>query len=111
MVKDDMCEVHIVGGHHPDWPFDYYERIIAAIHDARPRCRSKRSPRPRSTTSGGAGKSSPGDPDPPQGGRPAVDAGRRRRDLLAAAGQPLNYTGKADPERWCEIHGIAHGSA
>ena len=21
----------------------------------------------------------------------------------------LRYTGKADPERWCEIHGIAHG--
>src|ERR1051325_4518752 len=21
----------------------------------------------------------------------------------------LKYTGKADPERWCEIHGIAHG--
>jgi len=21
----------------------------------------------------------------------------------------LHYTGKADPDRWCEIHGIAHG--
>src|SRR6266702_6370841 len=21
----------------------------------------------------------------------------------------LKYTGKADPDRWCEIHGIAHG--
>ena len=36
MVKDDMREVHIVGGHHPDWPFEYYERMIQAIHAAHP---------------------------------------------------------------------------
>src|SRR5436189_230030 len=36
MVKDEIREVHIVGGHHPDWPFEYYERIIAALHAARP---------------------------------------------------------------------------
>src|SRR5262245_28815440 len=36
MVKDEMREVHIVGGHHPDWPFEYYERMIGAIHAARP---------------------------------------------------------------------------
>src|SRR6267143_1689946 len=36
MVKDEVREVHIVGGHHPDWPFEYYERIIAALHAARP---------------------------------------------------------------------------
>ena len=24
MVKDETREVHIVGGHHPDWPFEYY---------------------------------------------------------------------------------------
>ena len=41
MVKDDMREVHIVGGHHPDWPFEYYERMIGAIHAARPEVQIK----------------------------------------------------------------------
>src|SRR3989442_519569 len=36
MVKDETREVHIVGGHHPDWPFEYYERMIQAIRAARP---------------------------------------------------------------------------
>ena len=26
MIEADVREVHIVGGHHPDWPFEYYER-------------------------------------------------------------------------------------
>jgi aminodeoxyfutalosine synthase len=36
MVSDEVREVHIVGGHHPDWPFEYYERVIAGLHAARP---------------------------------------------------------------------------
>ena len=36
MVKDETREVHIVGGHHPDWPFEYYERMIEAMHQAHP---------------------------------------------------------------------------
>ena len=102
MVKDDMREVHIVGGHHPDWPFDYYERMIAAIHAARPEVQIKAFTAAE------------------------IDYFWRRWKLepletltrLKAAGAEifsprlaklLKYTGKADPERWCEIHGIAHG--
>ena len=58
MIKPGTREAHIVGGHHPDWPFDYYERMIGAIHAALPRPRSRRSPPRRSTTSGGGGRSS-----------------------------------------------------
>ena len=36
MVSEEVREVHIVGGHHPDWPFEYYERIIGGLHAARP---------------------------------------------------------------------------
>ena len=36
MVKGETREVHIVGGHHPEWPFEYYERMIQAIHAAHP---------------------------------------------------------------------------
>jgi len=35
------------------------ERVIGGLHAARPACRSKPSPPPRSTISGGAGRSSP----------------------------------------------------
>ena len=41
MIEDDVREVHIVGGHHPDWPFEYYERLIQAIHAARPEAQIK----------------------------------------------------------------------
>ena len=41
MVKPDCREVHIVGGHHPDWPFEYYERIIGAIHALHPQVQIK----------------------------------------------------------------------
>ncbi|PYO02446.1 MAG: aminofutalosine synthase MqnE [Candidatus Rokuibacteriota bacterium] len=109
MVKDGVREVHIVGGHHPDWPFEYYERMIEAIHQAHPNVqikaftaaeidyfwrRWKIEPKEalgrlktvglRSMPGGGAEIFSP-----------------RLAKLL-------KYTGKADPERWCEIHGTAH---
>jgi aminodeoxyfutalosine synthase len=110
MVKDDMREVHIVGGHHPDWPFEYYERMIAAIHAARPEVqikaftaaeidyfwrRWKLEPTETLTRLKAAGLQSM------PGGGAEIFSPRLAR--------LLKYTGKADPDRWCEIHGIAHG--
>ena len=109
MVKDETREVHIVGGHHPDWPFEYYERMIEAIHQARPDVqikaftaaeidylwrRWKIEPLEALTRLKAAGlRSMPG------GGAEIFSP--RLAKLL-------KYTGKADPDRWCEIHGIAH---
>ena len=36
-ITPEMHEVHIVGGHHPDWPFEYHEGYIRAIREAHPR--------------------------------------------------------------------------
>ena len=109
MVKDDTREVHIVGGHHPDWPFEYYERMIGAIHAARPEVqikgftaaeidyfwrRWKLEPAEALTRLKAAGLQSM-----PGGGAEIFSP--RLAKLL-------KYTGKADPDRWCEIHGIAH---
>jgi aminodeoxyfutalosine synthase len=109
MVKDETREVHIVGGHHPDWPFEYYERMIEAIHQARPDVqikaftaaeidylwrRWKIEPREALTRLKAVGLQSM-----PGGGAEIFSP--RLAKLL-------KYTGKADPERWCEIHGIAH---
>jgi aminodeoxyfutalosine synthase len=109
MVKGETREVHIVGGHHPDWPFDYFERIIAAIAAARPEVqikaftaaeidyfwrRWKIEPKESLARLKAAGLQSM-----PGGGAEIFSP--RLAKLL-------KYTGKADPERWCEIHGIAH---
>src|SRR5215475_7411997 len=109
MIKPGTREAHIVGGHHPDWPFEYFERLIAAVHAARPETqikaftaaeidyfwrRWKIEPREALTRLKRAGLHSM-----PGGG--AEIFSRRLQKLL-------RYTGKADADRWCEIHGIAH---
>src|SRR2546428_7341002 len=41
MVGAEVREVHIVGGHHPDWPFEHYERVMAPLHAPRPQVPTK----------------------------------------------------------------------
>jgi aminodeoxyfutalosine synthase len=110
MIKPDVREVHIVGGHHPDWPFEYYERMIAAIHARHPEVqikaftaaeidyfwrRWKITPEEALARLKAAGLHSM-----PGGG--AEIFSKRLQRLL-------HYTGKADADRWCQIHRIAHG--
>jgi aminodeoxyfutalosine synthase len=109
MIKPGTREVHIVGGHHPDWPFEYYERLIQTIHGARPEAqikaftaaeidylwrRWKIEPREALARLKEAGLHSM-----PGGGAEIFSP--RLQKLL-------RYAGKADADRWCEIHGIAH---
>jgi aminodeoxyfutalosine synthase len=109
MIKPGTREVHITGGHHPDWPFEYFERMIAAIHAARPETqikaftaaeidyfwrRWKIEPSEALSRLKAAGLHSM-----PGGGAEVFS--ERLRKLL-------RFTGKADAARWCEIHGIAH---
>jgi aminodeoxyfutalosine synthase len=109
MVREEVREVHIVGGHHPDWPFEYYERVIAALHAARPEVQIKAFTaaeidwicrrwklEPREVL----GRLKTAGLQTMPGGGAEIFSPR-----LAKL---LRYTGKADPERWCEIHGIAH---
>jgi aminodeoxyfutalosine synthase len=110
MIKPGTREAHIVGGHHPDWPFDYFERMIEAIHAARPETqikaftaaeidyfwrRWKIEPLETLTRLKKAGLHSM-----PGGGAEIFS-----RRLQKA----LHFTGKANADRWLEIHGIAHG--
>ncbi len=109
MVREGVREVHIVGGHHPDWPFEYYERVIGAIHAAHPDVqikaftaaeidyfwrRWKIEPKEALSRLKAAGLQSM------PGGGAEIFSPRLARQL--------RYSGKADAERWCEIHGIAH---
>ncbi len=109
MIKPGTREAHIVGGHHPDWPFEYFERMIEAIHYGRPETqikaftaaeidyfwrRWKIEPREALTRLKRAGLHSM-----PGGG--AEIFSKRLQKLL-------HFSGKADADRWCEIHGVAH---
>ena len=109
MIKPGTREAHIVGGHHPDWPFEYFERMIQTIHNARPETqikaftaaeidyfwrRWKIEPKDALARLKAAGLSSM-----PGGGAEIFSS--RLAKLL-------QYSGKASADRWCEIHGIAH---
>jgi len=109
MVSEEVREVHIVGGHHPDWPFEYYERIIGGLHAARPNVqikaftaaeidylwrRWKIEPREALSRLKAAGLQTM------PGGGAEIFSSRLAKQL--------RYAGKADGDRWCEIHGIAH---
>jgi aminodeoxyfutalosine synthase len=110
MIRDDVREVHIVGGHHPEWPFEYYERMIEAIHAARPGVQIKAFTAAEIDYFWRRWKVEPKEAlarlrvaglDTMPGGGAEIFSSRLARALW--------YTGKADAERWCEIHGIAHG--
>ena len=109
MIRDGVREVHIVGGHHPDWPFEYFERMIQAVHVGRPEVqikaftaaeidyfwrRWKIEPKESLARLKAAGLHAM------PGGGAEIFSKRVARALA--------YTGKADADRWCEIHGIAH---
>ena len=109
MVSEEVREVHIVGGHHPDWPFEYYERIIGGAPRGASRCqikaftaaeidyfwrRWKVEPAEALTRLKAAGLQTM-----PGGGAEIFSSRLSKR---------LRYAGKADGDRWCEIHGIAH---
>ena len=107
-LNDEIREVHIVGGHHPDWPFERYEGIVQAIHDAYPDTqikaftaaeidyfhkRWKLSEEEILTRLRNAGMQTM------PGGGAEVFSKRVKREL---------FPGKAGHERWLEIHRLAH---
>lgn len=109
MIEPDVREVHLVGGHHPDWPFEYYEELVRAIRRERPLAqikaftaaeidyfwrRWKIEPREALVRLRAAGL------DTMPGGGAEVFSPRLQK--------ALRYTGKAGAERWLEIHRIAH---
>jgi aminodeoxyfutalosine synthase len=110
MIEPDVREVHVVGGHHPDWPFEYYEDLVRTIRRERPQAqvkaftaaeidyfwrRWKLEPREALVRLKAAGLHTM-----PGGGAEVFSP--RLQKLL-------RFTGKAGADRWLEIHRIAHG--
>ncbi len=110
MIEPDVREVHIVGGHHPDWPFERYEDLVRTIRCERPLAqikaftaaeidyfwrRWKLEPRDALVRLKAAGL------DTLPGGGAEIFSARLQK--------ALRFTGKAGADRWLEIHRIAHG--
>jgi len=108
LVNDEIREVHIVGGHHPTWPFERYEEIVKLIHDHYPKTqikaftaaeidyfhkRWKLSDEEILERLRAAGMLSM------PGGGAEVFSSRVRNEL---------FPGKAGKDRWLEIHRKAH---
>jgi aminodeoxyfutalosine synthase len=108
LIDDEMHEVHIVGGHHPDWPFEYYEEMLRAIRDRFPKVQlkaftasemdyfSKRFKLPVETVL--TRLKAAGLQSMPGGGAEVFS--ERVRKLL--------FPRKAGARRWLEIHRLAH---
>ncbi len=107
-LDDDIREVHIVGGHHPTWPFEYYVDMVRSIHQSHPQVqikaftaseidyfqrRWKVTPEESLAIFKEAGLSTM------PGGGAEVFSSRVHRLLLP---------GKANADRWLDIHRIAH---
>ena len=108
-LDGDIKELHVVGGHHPTWPFEFYVDMIRELHNARPDVqikaftaseidyfwrRWKVPPEESLAIFKEAGLSSM------PGGGAEVFSDRIHKLLLP---------GKAKADRWLEIHRIAHG--
>ncbi len=107
-VDDEIREVHIVGGHHPTWPFEFYEDMVRAIRKKNSKVqikaftaseidyfwrRWKVPPEESLARLKAAGL------DSMPGGGAEVFSDRVHKLLLP---------GKANAVRWAEIHKTAH---
>jgi aminodeoxyfutalosine synthase len=108
-ITPEMTEVHIVGGHHPDWTFEYHEGYVRAIREAFPDIQVKAFTAAEIDYFGKRWKIpveeildrliAAGLNSMPGGGAEIFS------DRVA---KELRYKGKAQAERWLEIHGLAH---
>src|SRR5262245_30949446 len=110
MIDPDIREVHIVGGHHPDWPFEDYEERGRTIRRERPLAQIKAFTdaeddyvrrRGRPGTARAVARRRAAGLRSPRGGGAGASAPRPQRALPCP--------GRAGADRGLEIHRIAHG--
>ena len=109
MLDEEIREVHIVGGHHPTWPFERYEELLRAIHNRFPATQIK------------AFTAAEFDYFEKRWKVPVPEALRRLKavglETMPGGGaevfsdriHQLLLPGKAKADRWLEIHRTAHG--
>ena len=107
-LDDEVREVHIVGGHHPDWPFEKYVDIVGSIHREYPGVQVKAFTaaeidyfyrRWKVTPEESLARLKEAGLQSMPGGGAEVFSDRVHKELFA---------GKSNADRWLEIHRLAH---
>ena len=110
MIKPGTREAHIVGGHHPGLAL----RVLRAVDRVHPRRAAGDADqglhrgRDRLLLAALEDRAARGADPPQEGGAPLDARAAAPRSSPRGCQKLLHYTGKADADRWCEIHGIAH---
>ncbi len=108
-VQEPIREVHIVGGLHPNWPFERYLEVLETIREANPEAQIKAytaveidffARREKISVEEVFDRLQEAGLVAMLGGGAEVFSERVRREM---------YRGKIGHERWLEIHEIAHG--
>jgi len=108
-ITEEMTEAHVVGGHHPDWPFERYEDIISSIRKNFPFIQIKAftaseidyfCKRWKLSLEDVLNRLIAAGLNSMPGGGAEVFSKRVAKEL--------RYSGKADARRWLEIHSAAH---
>ena len=107
-VDEDITEIHIVGGHHPTWPFERYVEIVSTIRQAYPHVQIKAFTASEIDYFWRRWKVPPEESLArlKEAGLQSMPGGGA--EVFSDRIYKLLYAGKASPERWLEIHGIAH---
>ena len=107
-LDGETREVHIVGGHHPDWPFEKYVDIVRTIHQHFPDIQVKAFTAAEIDYFYRRWKV-----QPEESLARLKEAGLRSMpgggaEVFSDRVQRLLFPGKSNPDRWLEIHQMAH---
>jgi len=107
-VDDDIHEIHIVGGHHPTWPFEYYVEMVREIHKKAPHVQIKGFTASEIDYFQRRWKVSPEESMAIQkeAGLQTMPGGGA--EVFSSRGHKILLPGKANADRWAEIHKTAH---
>ena len=107
-VDEDTREVHMVGGHHPDWPFEKYVDIVRTLHETYPDVQVKAFTAAEIDYFWRRWKVTP-----EESLARLKEAGLRSMpgggaEVFSDRVHKLLFAGKSNADRWLEIHRLAH---
>lgn len=108
LVNEEIREVHIVGGHHPDWPFEHFEEMLRMLRQRWPHVQIKGFTAAEIDYFWRRWKI-----PPEESLRRLQDAGLHAMpgggaEVFSDRVWKRLFPGKAGPDRYLEIHRIAH---
>lgn len=107
-IHPDINEVHIVGGHHPDLPFEWYEDLLRTIHGERPKVQIKAFTAPEIDFFCKRWKLTEDEVFDRLAAVGHVSLTGGGAEIFTERVRRILFRGKIPAERWFEIHEMAH---